>query len=261
MKSDLGAVAQDRPLIELRNVCLEVPVFHPADRQLLSNPTRFLTDLYFNRTRRGIARILDDVTLSLGHGERLGVVGVNGAGKSTLLRLLAGIYVPSRGEIGIHGSVKGLWDISLGMNQEATGLENIYMRGLQMGLQLRDIRAYIPEILAFSELGDAIDKPLMTYSTGMRLRLAVTISTMIEPDVLLLDEWIGTGDAHFQDKVEKRMDSLIQRTRGLVLASHNVGLMRRLCDTGLLLDKGRVLCHGDLESVLAAYDELIRRQA
>lgn len=242
-----------KPLLEARNITLNVPIFQPDDRQLLSDPSRFLTDLYFARTRRGIVTILDDISLTLMPGERLGVIGANGAGKSTLLRVLAGIYQPTAGKLVVNGTAKGLFDISLGMNQEATGLENIYMRGLQMGLTLSEIKERVPDILSFSELEDAIEKPFNTYSTGMRLRLAVSVSTMIEPDILLLDEWIGAGDARFRQKVKARMDSLVEKSRGLVLATHNVGLMNSLCTHGMVLDKGKMLFCGDLQEALDFY--------
>lgn len=242
-----------QPLLQANNLLLRVPVFRPEDRQLLANPRRFLTDLYFNRSRRGIVTILDDISLTLMPGERLGVIGANGAGKSTLLRVLAGIYQPTDGTLIVNGSVNGLFNISLGMNPEATGLENIYMRGLQMGMKLREIKALVPEIVGFAELEEAIDNPLNTYSTGMYMRLAFSVSTMVEPDILLLDEWIGTGDARFRQKVKARMDTLVENSRGLVLASHNTGLMKSLCTQGLVLAKGKMLFCGGLDEALEVY--------
>lgn len=240
-------------LIDVRKLTLHAPVFLPDDRQLLSNPRKFLTDLYFSRTRRGIVTILDDISFRLMPGERLGVIGANGAGKSTLLRVLAGIYAPTEGQVNVNGTAKGLFDISLGMHPEATGLENIYLRGLQMGLKLKRIQGLVEDVIAFSELRDDIEKPFNTYSTGMRLRLAVAISTMIAPDILLLDEWIGVGDAHFRKKVKVRMDELVERSLGLVIATHNTGLMRSLCTHGLVLAKGKMVFCGELEDALDFY--------
>ena len=230
-----------------------MPVFLPADRQLLSNPRKFLTDLYFSPTRRGIVTILEDISLQLMPGERLGLIGANGAGKSTLLRVLAGIYAPTQGQVNVNGSVTGLFDISLGMHPEATGLENIYLRGLQMGLGFKRIKDLVEDVIAFSELHDDIEKPFNTYSTGMRLRLAVAISTMIAPDILLLDEWIGAGDARFRKKVKARMDALVEKSLGLVIATHNTGLMRSLCTHGLVLAKGKMVFCGELEDALDFY--------
>ncbi|MBT5203584.1 MAG: ATP-binding cassette domain-containing protein, partial [Gammaproteobacteria bacterium] len=151
----------------------------------------------------------------------------------------------------------GLFDISLGMNPEATGLENIYIRGLQMGYRLDEIRTMIPEILEFSELEEAIERPLNTFSTGMRLRLAVAVSTMKAPDVLLLDEWIGTGDASFRDKLRERMHSFVDESGGLVIASHNTSLMRSLCTQGVVLEAGRIVFQGDLEESLDFYQQKV----
>ena len=219
---------------------------------------RFIGDLYLGRTRRGLAHLLSNISLEVKPGERLGLIGPNGAGKSTLLRLLAGIYAPTTGILTSHGVVKGLFDVSLGMNPEATGLENIYMRGLQMGFEFSEIREMVPQILAFSELEQDIEKPLSTYSTGMRLRLAVAVSTMRAPDVLLLDEWIGTGDAHFRDKLRARMNQMVEDSRGLVIASHNVTLMKSLCTHGIVLSGGEIAYQGDLDDALNFYAEMTK---
>lgn len=236
-----------RILIETKHLSLDVPYFQPKDRKLLSNPIRLLTDFYVSRTSRTVTTILDDISFTLHAGERLGVIGANGAGKSTLLRLLAGVYAPTRGECIINGNAQGLFHISLGMDMEGTGIENIYLRGLQMGLTLKHIKFLVQDVVEFSELGDHIKKPINTYSTGMMLRLAFAISTMIEPDILLLDEWIGAGDANFREKAEARMNSLVDKSRGLILATHNPGLMKKLCTKGLVLHKGRVAFYGELE--------------
>ena len=249
MKTDATGAA----LIEARNLTLDAPIITPAERNLLANPMRLLSDLYLARSQRAMATLLDDISFRLEPGARLGLIGANGAGKSTLLRVLAGIYQPSAGQLTVNGTAKGLFDISLGMHPEATGMENIYMRGLQMGLSLQEIRSLIPEVLEFSELANHIEKPLGTYSTGMRLRLAISVSTMIEPDILLLDEWIGAGDAHFNAKVKARMMGLVEDSRGLVIATHNEGLMKSLCSHGLVLDTGRMLFFGELEQALKCY--------
>ena len=245
--------ADSKPLIEVRGVSLHVPVITQSERSLLTNPRRLLADLYLSRTRREVATILRDVTFDLKPGERLGLIGANGAGKSTLLRVLAEIYRPSSGSLVLNGTAKGLFDISLGMHPEATGLENIYMRGLQMGIGLKQIRALVPEVLEFSELGEDIRKPLAVYSNGMRLRLAIAVSTMIEPDILLLDEWIGAGDARFNEKIKARMMGLVEESRGLVLATHNTDLMKSLCTHGLVMRKGEAVFHGPVDDAIELY--------
>lgn len=249
-----SAAAED-VLVSARGLGLQVPTITPNDQNLLTHPWRLVTDLYRFNTKRSISPLLDDITFTLQRGDRLGLIGPNGAGKSTLLRVLAGIYTPTSGALKVNGNAMGLFDISLGMHAEATGLENIYLRGLQMGLRLHEIRALIPEVLAFSELEDAIGRPINTYSTGMRLRLAVSISTMIKPDILLLDEWIGVGDARFRVKVKERMMSLVEGSRGLVLATHNVALMKSLCTHGLVLERGRTAFMGEINEALEFYNE------
>ncbi len=258
-----ATISTTQPLVHAKNICLHVPIFKPRDRQLLSSPGKFLRDLYFFRTQREIVTILDNISFTLHPGERLGLIGSNGAGKSTLLRVIAGIYRPSSGNLMVNGTAKGLFSITMGMSPEATGLENIYMRGLQMGLKLNEIKKLVPEIVAFSELDDAIESPLNTYSTGMSMRLAFSVSTMVEPDILLLDEWIGTGDARFRDKVKARMDKLVEDSRGLILASHNTALMKNLCTRGLVLSKGKMIFCGEIDEALDIYanDKLIQTKA
>lgn len=250
-----------KPMIEAKTISLGVPMITANERALVRNPLRLLDDFYFLRTVRSEATLLEEISFTLQPGERLGLIGANGAGKSTLLRVIAGIYAPSSGKLEVNGSVKGLFDISLGMHPEATGLENIYLRGLQMGLGFTAIRSLIPDVMAFSELDEHIYKSLATYSNGMRLRLAIAVSTMIEPDILLLDEWIGAGDVRFNTKVKERMLSLVEGSRGLVLASHNTGLMKSLCTHGLVLDKGRLAFYGTLTDAQKFYSsEILGRQ-
>lgn len=244
-------------LIEAEDVCLDVPVYQPAMRKLLSEPTRFLSDLYLSRSRRKAIRLLDSISFTLSPGERIGLIGSNGAGKSTLLRVLGGVYPSSGGKLAVNGTAKGLFNIQLGMNAEGTGLENIYLRGLQMGMSLNDVREIVEGVVEFSELGDDIALPVSTYSTGMLLRLAFAISTMIEPDILLLDEWIGAGDARFKQKAQDRMNQLVDKSRGLVLATHNPRLMKKLCSRGLVLSAGKIVFDGPVEAATEYYDENI----
>ncbi|MEZ5898458.1 MAG: ABC transporter ATP-binding protein [Hyphomicrobium sp.] len=240
-------------LIDACKVGFSMPVYLPQERNILANPMSLLTDFYTNQHARRIREILIDVTFKVHAGERLGVIGHNGAGKSTLLRLLGGVYQPTSGQLTLNCSPKGLFEISTGFVFEATGLENIYLRGLEMGMSMKEIRAKIPEIVEFSGLGDDIDKPFNTYSHGMRLRLAVSVALCQQPDVMLLDEWIGSGDATFQTKVTARMNALVDGARGLVLASHNDGLLKRVCTHGLVMNHGRCVFHGPVSEALDYY--------
>jgi ABC-type polysaccharide/polyol phosphate transport system ATPase subunit len=183
---------------------------------------------------------LDNVSFSLESGDRLGLVGSNGAGKTTLLKTLYGIYEPTRGAIDIDGRVDALFNITLGFRREATGRRNIAIRGLINGWDWDEIDARTDDIIAFSELGDFIDVPFKVYSQGMAARLAFSIATSFEPEILLMDEWIGAGDPSFQDKARNRMNALAEKAGIIVLASHNHALLKRVCNKILELENGKV---------------------
>ena len=202
-----------------------------------------------------VIRALDDVSLSLGRGERLGVIGHNGSGKSTLLRVLAGVYRPQLGTVTSSGPVSGIFNMSIGFRQEATGYRNILLKGLVAGRSRAEIEAAIPEIEAFTELGPYLDMPLHTYSQGMALRLAFAITTTFAHDILVMDEWIGAGDARFQERVVGRMNGFLESAHICVLASHNNALLRRLTDRCLWLEEGRVRMLGETADVIDEYDE------
>lgn len=183
---------------------------------------------------------LDDISFELEAGDRLGLVGTNGAGKTTLLKVLYGVYEPTSGSIERRGRVDALFNINLGFRQEATGRRNIVLRGLVNGWTKREIDSRMDDIIAFSELGDFIDMPLKTYSAGMSTRLAFAIATSFEPQILLMDEWIGAGDKNFQDKAKARMDEIVAKAGIIVIASHNEALIKRICNKVMTLEKGRL---------------------
>jgi ABC-type polysaccharide/polyol phosphate transport system ATPase subunit len=192
-----------------------------------------------NRRRRYVTA-LDDVSFNLIAGDRLGLVGSNGAGKTTLLKVLYGIYEPTGGRIDITGRVDALFNIDLGCRQEATGRRNIVLRGLINGWDMDQIDASMGDIIEFSELGEFIDLPFKSYSQGMAARLAFAIATTLEPEILLMDEWIGAGDASFQAKAQERMQRLADHAGIIVLASHQNDLVARTCNKVLELEHGRV---------------------
>ncbi|MBW3097261.1 ABC transporter ATP-binding protein [Pseudohoeflea coraliihabitans] len=189
---------------------------------------------------------LDDVTFNLRAGDRLGLVGSNGAGKTTLLHVLYGTLEPSAGTVHTQGRVDALFNISLGFRHEATGRRNIIMRGLINGWSPAQIDHHMEDIIAFSELGDFIDLPFKSYSQGMAARLAFSIATCMNPEILLMDEWIGAGDTDFQHKARKRMAELAEKAGIIVLASHNHGLLRASCNRFLKLEKGRAVLLDEL---------------
>ena len=200
-----------------------------------------------------IVRSLDNITFSFKEGERIGLIGHNGAGKSTLLRTLGGVYFPTSGKAEIVGEIGSLVDISLGIDHEATGRENIFIRGALLGLTRKDIEDHFDEIVDFSELGNFIDMPVRTYSSGMHLRLAFSVATIIRPEILLMDEWLSVGDAAFNAKAESRLQALVQSSRILVIASHSRELIERTCNRVLWFEHGQIRMDGAPKDVCKAY--------
>jgi ABC-2 type transport system ATP-binding protein len=246
--------------ISLQNVSVAFPVYDASSRSLKKTllPTGTGGRIDGDSGHISIVLALDGVTLSLNHGDRLGLIGHNGAGKTTLLRVLAGIYEPGGGKIQVDGHVAPLFDIALGMDPEATGYENIFLRGLFLGLTRKQVAAKLDEIAEFTELGDFLHLPIRTYSDGMRMRLAFGVSTSIEPDILLLDEGIGAGDAAFLKRANKRMAEFATKAGIIVLASHSEGLIRRICRTAAILERGQLVAVGEVDEMLALYRTRIR---
>lgn len=195
---------------------------------------------------RRYVQALDGITFALKAGDRLGLVGSNGAGKTTLLKVLYGIYEPTGGAVSIEGRIDALFNIRLGFRPGASGRRNIELRCLINGWTPARITESMDEIIAFSELGDFIDMPLKSYSQGMAARLAFAVATAMEPEILLMDEWIGAGDPAFQDKARERMAALAEKAGIIVLASHNHALIRNTCNKVLHLEKGKVRAFLDI---------------
>jgi lipopolysaccharide transport system ATP-binding protein len=198
-------------------------------------------------------KALQDVSFQLSDGDRLGVLGHNGSGKSTLLRTIAGVYQPSAGKVDVSGKIGSLIDIGLGINPEATGRENILIRGLLLGLTKKEIQARVDEIIEFSNLGEFIELPVRTYSSGMHLRLAFAVSTAIRPEILLMDEWLSVGDEQFTEQAQKRMSSLVNSTKILVIASHSKETILGNCNKVLILEHGKVVSFGDVDAQIQRY--------
>ena len=200
-----------------------------------------------------VVRALRDVSLSLSHGDRLGLVGRNGAGKSTLLRVISGIYEPGAGSVHVAGRLASLTDLTMGMDMESTGYENIVIRGFMLNLTRRESLDRVSQIEAFTELGDYLNLPLRTYSQGMLLRLAFAISTSIEPEILILDEIIGAGDQRFAEKAATRLNHMTDAAHILVIASHAKDTIRRLCNKAALLREGQLIDIGTVDDILLRY--------
>jgi ABC-type polysaccharide/polyol phosphate transport system ATPase subunit len=204
---------------------------------------------------------LDEVSFSLKAGDRLALIGSNGAGKTTLLKVLYGIFEPTSGKIDVAGRVDALFNINLGFRPEATGRRNIELRGLINGWSASEIAERMDGIIAFSEMGEFIDMPFKYYSQGMAARLAFATATSFEPEILLMDEWIGAGDPPFQEKARERMNSVVASAGIIILASHNLNLLEKTCTRGLILERGRNLFLGPIGEALDFYKRRDSRAA
>jgi len=249
--------------LRLRNLSVEFPVYQGGSQSLKKMLLAATTqgNLARDAMDRINVRALNDVTLDIEDGDRLGLIGANGAGKTTLLRVLAGIYFPTRGELHASGRVSALLDVSVGLNPEATGRENIILRGMYMNIHPREMRSRVDEIAEFTELGPYLDMPTRTYSSGMMIRLGFAVSTCIPPEILLMDEWLSAGDASFLEKAQRRMETFVGSSSILVLASHSTDLLRKWCNRGILLQHGRIAAQGNINDVIDAYSGAVAQRA
>lgn len=239
----------------LDNVTLDYPIYgsQMSFRSSLKSMVGGLIQRQNGMGRWVMVRALDGVSLSLKDGDRLGIIGHNGAGKSTLLRVCAGVYESTGGRVILDGKVSPLFNASPGLDPDDTGYENILTCGLFLGMSRAEIARKLPDIEQFGELGDYLTMPVRTYSTGMLTRLSFAIATAIDPEILILDEGLGSGDARFAERAEKRIEALVARTSIMVLASHSDGLIRSMCNKAILLQPGRTIEEGSVEHVLQAY--------
>jgi ABC-type polysaccharide/polyol phosphate transport system ATPase subunit len=198
---------------------------------------------------------LRDVTFRVDHGQSMAVIGPNGAGKSTLLQVLAGIIEPSEGQVRLRGKVSSLLTLGAGFDPELTGISNILLAGAFMGIDDLEMRRRLPEIVEFADIGAFIDVPLKTYSSGMRARLGFSIATAVDPDVLLVDEVLATGDQSFREKSRQRIEQLIGAAKGIVLVTHDMHWVTTFCNRAILLELGRVVADGAPEDVVAIHQE------
>ena len=242
--------------LRLESVTVDFPVFNAGTRSLKRRLLRRGAggNIARGAGKRVYVRALEEVSLAFGNGDRVGIIGHNGAGKTTLLRVLAGVYEPQAGQVWRRGRAVSLLKISLGMDAESTGYENIMTRGLFLGLKPDQVREHMDEIAEFSELGDYLAMPLHTYSSGMRLRLAFAVCTAFEPEILLMDEWLSVGDRTFVQKARRRLAEFVDRAGILILASQNGALLQRICTTGILLEAGRVKARGPMRDVVEEYE-------
>ncbi|HEX3659040.1 MAG TPA: ABC transporter ATP-binding protein [Pirellulales bacterium] len=239
--------------IELENVGLTFRVRQQGRFSI----KEFLVASHKRKKRPGAMRVraLEGVDLRIREGERVGIIGHNGAGKSTLLKVLAGIYMPSEGRRTVEGNISSLFDLSLGFEPHATGRENIVYRGYLQGETPRSLAPKLEPIAEFSELGDHLDMPVRYYSSGMLVRLAFSIATAIEPEILIIDEVLAAGDLAFQSKARERMREMITKARLVVVVSHDLASLTELCDWLIWMDHGNVRATGPCEEIIAQYTQ------
>lgn len=234
--------------ITVENLSLDYPLFS-GSRKMKKSGLKSETGGMASDTGKSV-RALNNISFEVASGERLGIVGRNGSGKSTLLRVLSGVYEPTSGRVCVEGHVAPMFSLGLGMRREASGRQNIRLRGFVNGMTSAEIEAKMDEIIEFSELGEFIDLPVDNYSSGMAMRLAFAIGTSFSPEIILMDEWIGAGDQKFQKKAQARMAELVEEAGITVIASHNKELLKRVCDKAIWLDRGVMRAFDDVEKVV-----------
>lgn len=205
-----------------------------------------------------IIRAVSDISFSVNKGEILGIVGRNGSGKTTLLRSIAGIFQPDEGEIDTKGNRVSLMAIGIGFNPNNTGRENILKSGMLLGCELSYVKAHMDEIIEFSELGDFIERPVRTYSSGMYSKLSFAVTAILDTDIMLVDEVLSVGDERFRKKSYKKMEELILSDRTVLIVSHTTDTLKKFCDKILWINDGHYMMLGDTEAVLRDYDNFMQ---
>ena len=238
------------------NLSLSVPVYSHHE-EASGAWVKAILGAALLRPDREDRTLIEGISFDLRDGDRFAIIGRNGAGKTTLLRMLAGAYWPTGGTLEVQGERHALMNLSLGFNADATLLENIYLRATAMGIRIRAIQPHIASILDFADLTSKATDRLKTLSAGQKMRLGFSISTAMQPDIMLLDEWIGTGDAEFLRKAKSRLHDRLDASRIVIVASHNLKLIRRLCNRAVLLDGGRMVSLGTPAQVIADYHAVI----
>jgi lipopolysaccharide transport system ATP-binding protein len=235
-------------LVRARDLVIDFPVYE-ADSRSFKSVIRAATGGILSRDASAhmVVRALDRLNFEFHEGDRVGLIGHNGSGKSTLLRVIAGVYEPIAGSIQVVGRVASMLDVWLGMNSDASGLENIYLRATILGLRTHEVDRLVDGICEFTELGDYIHMPLRTYSSGMQMRLAFAISTSVSVDIILMDEWLSAGDAAFTEKAQARLNQMLGQAKVFVVATHDENLIRKSCNKIMRLDHGSMTYFGPVQ--------------
>ncbi|CDO59343.1 MULTISPECIES: ABC transporter ATP-binding protein [Parvibaculaceae] len=255
----------ERVIADMVNV--EYPVFDASSQSLrhmlfLNHIPRSSGSVHVGGTlertkHRSFVRALKDVSFTIKDGERVGLIGHNGSGKTTLLRTLAGIYEPATGTMETRGRVMPLFNLTEGMSPDATGRELIMIRSVLLGLSEAETEEITPEVMEFAQLGDYIDLPVRTYSTGMLVRLAFAITTAVTSEILLFDELIGAGDATFVDKAQARLQKFVEKSSVMVVATHSADIMKKWCNRAMVFEHGNMMYDGTVDNALAEYKKLV----
>lgn len=245
--------------IVVNNLCLKYPIYGANTRSMKRSFLEFAIGgklKEVNGSSIVTVDALSDVTFNLDKGDRLGLIGHNGSGKSTLLKVLSGIYQPTVGSVEVIGSVSSLLSVGVGMQPNSTGYENIRTRCLLHGYTKNETQRVIADIEEFAELGNFLGMPVKIYSSGMNLRLAFGIATAVTPDILLLDEVVGAGDAHFMAKAKTRLNNLVDKSNILVLATHSNDLIQKFCNKAIWLEQGKVKYFGETKEAIERYTQI-----
>ena len=248
----LESSAEDNVSIELRHVSLSFKIGNDKIDNLKEYVIRTL-----NRTKekKTIFKATDDVWFKIYKGEKIGIIGFNGAGKSTLLKIISGVYTPDEGEVIINGNIAPLLSLGAGFDKNYSGRENIFLNGAILGYDEEFLKSKYDEILEFSELGEFINLPVKNYSSGMLSKLGFSIATIVDPDILILDEVLGVGDINFKKKSKEKIKSLMESNTTVLLVSHSIKEIRNICDKAIWIDKGKVVDIGEVNSVCDKYEE------
>ena len=243
------------PSIIINDASVSFPIFNVKTYSLKNRIIKSVMGNITSNNHDKIVHIdaLKNINLQIKSGERIGVIGGNGSGKSTFLRLCSRIYEPSTGTININGNISSLINVNIGIDPESTGRENIKLRLVMLGYNNDQINELINQIIEFTELNQFIDLPFYTYSTGMQMRLAFATSTFIKPEILIMDEWLATGDKDFQEKAEKKLNSSIENSKILILASHSKDLILKTCSRVIWLENGHIKSDGFTKEITQAY--------
>ena len=242
MKKNVNDIA-----IQVKNVEKSFKIYYDKAHTLKE------TMLFWKRNQNELFHALKGVSMDIKKGETVALIGVNGSGKSTLLKLMTKIYYPTKGQIITHGKVTSLLELGAGFHQDFTGRENIYFNAAIFGLTKQEIDKRLDTIIEFSELGDFIDNPVRTYSSGMYMRLAFSIAINVDADILLIDEILAVGDQHFQEKCFAKLQELKESDKTFVIVTHNLDQVKSLCTRGIWIDEGKIAFDGDPSKAVEEY--------